>query len=276
MKAGVRQLAAAGDSLHVVQVTDTHLKRDAGGKLLGMDTDFSLDQVLRLVSRERATVDLLLGTGDISDHGSEAAYRRAGSYFGGMGAEVAWLAGNHDDAAAMARVLGGGAGLDRALASEHWLIVMLNSQIPGEVGGELGRGELEWLAQCLREAADRSLHCLVCMHHQPVPVGSAWIDEQMIVDHRAFFDTLDQFDCTRGVLWGHVHQEVDRQRNGVRLMATPSSCVQFAPNSAGFRVDDQPPGYRWLELRPDGGLATGVSRVQGVHFEVDLNSRGYL
>ena len=70
--------------------------------------------------------------------------------------------------------------------------------------------------------------------------------------------------------------EVEKERNGVRLMASPSSCIQFAPNSRDFRMDDQPPGYRWLELAPDGGIETGVSRVEGVHFDVDLDSTGYL
>lgn len=276
MSPGVRQFASVGDTLHVVQITDTHLKRDAGGKLLGMDTDFSLQQVLELVQRERDNVDLVLGTGDISDHGSEAAYVRAGDYFATLEAEVAWLVGNHDDGAAMARVLGGPDGLNRVLESRHWLIVMLNSQIPGEVGGELGADELMFLQSCLEYARDKPLHCLVCLHHQPVPIGSAWIDEQMVADHEAFFEMLDHFECARAVLWGHVHQEVDIWRAGKRLLATPSSCVQFAPGSVNFKADDQPPGYRWLNLAADGSIDTGVSRVQGVHFTVDLDSRGYL
>ncbi len=62
----------------------------------------------------------------------------------------------------------------------------------------------------------------------------------------------------------------------VALMASPSTCVQFAPGSAGFKADDQPPGYRWLELRADGSIETAVSRVTDAEFFVELDSGGYL
>ena len=57
---------------------------------------------------------------------------------------------------------------------------------------------------------------------------------------------------------------------------SPSTCVQFAPGSKSFKVDNQPPGYRWLELHIDGRLETGVSRVLDTQFTVDLDSGGYL
>ncbi len=62
----------------------------------------------------------------------------------------------------------------------------------------------------------------------------------------------------RAVLWGHVHQHFEGERNGVRLMSTPSTCAQFLPRSDGFAIDRRPPGYRWLELRDDGTIATDV------------------
>jgi Icc protein len=30
-----------------------------------------------------------------------------------------------------------------------------------------------------------------------------------------------------------------------------------------FALDDKPPGYRWLELYPDGVLETGIEWVHG-------------
>ncbi len=276
MTVAVRQLAVDGDCLHLVQVTDTHLNRVEGGTLLGLDTDFSLRQVIDLVRREREQVDLVLGTGDISDHGHEDAYRRAQAYFGEFALPVLWLVGNHDHAETMAGVLGEQGELERIAESGSWQIVMLNSQIPGAAGGNLGAAELQWLETRLADAQARGLHSLVCLHHQPVPMGSPWIDQQMVRDRDEFFSIVDRFECVRGVLWGHVHQRFDQQRGGVQLMSTPSSCIQFAPGSEDFKVDNQAPGYRWLDLHADGRIDTGVSRVEGVKFDVDLNSTGYL
>jgi len=36
-----------------------------------------------------------------------------------------------------------------------------------------------------------------------------------------------------------------------------------------------PPGYRWLELYPDGTFKTGVERLQMIPGEIDLGTRGY-
>ena len=66
-----------------------------------------------------------------------------------------------------------------------------------------------------------------------------------------------------------------QQRGGIRLLASPSTCVQFAPGSEEFQVDTTAPGYRWLRLHADGRLETGVSRVTGIHFEVDYSVKGY-
>ena len=276
MSAGPLHIDAAGAALRVVQITDTHLNRIEGGTLLGLDTDFSLQQVLQRVLAERDSIDLVLATGDIADNGSEEAYLRARDYFSRLAAPVLWLPGNHDHAEVMAAVLGQRGELQRTAETGHWQVLMLNSQIPGAVGGRLGAGELQTLRSCLQDAARRSQHVLVCLHHQPVAMGSAWIDRQMLADSEDFLALLGQFDCVRGVLWGHVHQQLDRDYNGWQLMATPSSCVQFAPGSDVFKADDAPPGYRWLDLLADGRIETGVSRVTGVAFNVDLASAGYL
>ncbi|MEZ5568353.1 MAG: 3',5'-cyclic-AMP phosphodiesterase [Halioglobus sp.] len=272
----IERLALDDDALRLVQLTDTHLCRERGGRLLGMDTDHSLQCVIQQLLQERPVTHLVLGTGDLADNGAEAAYARLGDYFAQIPAPSFWLPGNHDARAVMASSEAGAGRLCHEVRAGHWQILLLDSQIPGEVGGRLGASELQRLEQALASAAREGLHTLVCLHHHPVRIGCAWLDEQMVADAEAFFGVLDRFSGVRGVLWGHIHQEVDTYRKQVRLLGSPSTCVQFAPGSEAFKADDKPPGYRWLELRSDGGLETGVSRVLDVRFDVDLASRGYL
>ena len=73
-----------------------------------------------------------------------------------------------------------------------------------------------------------------------------------------FFKVIDQYANVRGVAWGHVHQASDHERNGVALFSTPSTCAQFLPNSDVFMMDTRPPGYRWVNLMPDGSIETEV------------------
>ena len=68
-------LIAEKDSVLLVQLTDSHLFAEAGGKLLGMDTGESLQRVVDLVIDEHPSVDLILATGDLSQDGSLASYQ---------------------------------------------------------------------------------------------------------------------------------------------------------------------------------------------------------
>jgi Icc protein len=270
------QLVDTHDGIvRVVQLTDTHLCHARGGTLLGMDTDHSLQAVIDLVKKERPALDLLLGTGDLADGGARAAYDRLQVYFDQLTADNYWLPGNHDGRGAMEAAASSPHRLCKEIRAARWQILLLDSQVPGEVGGGLGNAELALLEGALQRAQEQALYTLVCLHHQPVAVGCEWLDLQMVSDADAFFAVLDRYPGVRAVLWGHVHQEIDRQRNGVRLLASPSTCVQFAAGSADFKADDCPPGYRWLELHGDGRIETQVSRVWDTHFTVDLDSGGY-
>jgi Icc protein len=272
----IQSVDAQGDVVRVVQLTDTHLCQSRGGTLLGMDTDHSLQAVINLVKTERPSVDLLLGTGDLADGGAGAAYDRLQVYFNQLTRDNYWLPGNHDSRPAMEAAGTSPMRLCKEIRAGRWQILLLDSQVPGQVGGEMGEAELTLLAQGLQSAKEQELHTLVCLHHQPVAIGCGWLDEQMVSDADAFFAVLDNYPGVKGVLWGHVHQEIDRYRNAVRLLASPSTCVQFAAGCENFKADDQPPGYRWLNLHDDGRLETAVSRVWDTRFEVELDSGGYL
>ncbi len=83
----------------------------------------------------------------------------------------------------------------------------------------------------------------------------------------------------KGLLWGHVHQSLDKDYptafGQLQLMATPSTCIQFKPKSSYFALDAKQPGYRLLELKPDGSILTNVYRVPGNLFAPDHESKGY-
>jgi Icc protein len=271
----VRTLTPRGDTIRVAQITDTHLKAFAGGKLLGLDTDYSLQAIVDLVRREFPQPDLLLGTGDLADSGVADAYRRLQAYFDQVTTEHYWLPGNHDLRDVMLSVAGEER-LPGELRVGCWQILLLDSQLEGEVGGHLGEAELARLDAALAAAQDAGLYSLVCLHHQPVHIGCAWLDEQMVSDAPAFFRILERYPRVRGVLWGHVHQEFEQRRGDLTLLCTPSTCVQFLPDQVDFALDTRAPGYRWLELTAQGEIISGVSRAESQIFPVDRQANGYL
>ena len=86
---------------------------------------------------------------------------------------------------------------------------------------------------------------------------SDWLDQVGLSDADEFMALVREHANVRGVLWGHVHQSLDSFIHGVRFMASPATCAQFLPGSDDFAIDNRPPGYRVLELMPDGAIADG-------------------
>ena len=266
-------LTSETDSVLLVQLTDSHLFAEADGRLLGMATAESLRHVVDLVLEEQPNIDLMLATGDLSQDGSLESYERFRALSGRIDAPVRWCPGNHDERAAMQEAARDSEFMAPVLDIGAWRVIMLDTLVPGSVHGVLRDDQLELLEQTLLDAPER--HHLICLHHHPVIIGSRWMDSIGLHNREALFEILDRFQCVRAVLWGHIHQEFDDVRAGVRLMATPSTGIQFAPGSDDFQVDTCAPGYRWLRLYSEGRLETGVSRVYDTTFNVDRNIKGY-
>lgn len=262
-----------GRVLQVVQITDMHISKEGESSLLGMNTRDSLDSVLELIHRNHPDPDVVLVTGDIAQDGSAEAYRYFREKTQAFKCPVFWFTGNHDHWPSLLEVMSGTPELERVFNAEGWQMVFLDSSVPGQVHGFLAERELDFLDRTLSET--RNSYALVCLHHHPVDTDCRWLNTIGLRNRAEFFATLGRHSQVRGVLWGHVHQEMDVQQGDLRLMASPSTCVQFEPGSDEFSVGGESPGYRWLELRPDGGIDTGVVRADHIDFEVDLNSKGY-
>ncbi|HYL00605.1 MAG TPA: metallophosphoesterase [Steroidobacteraceae bacterium] len=242
--------------MRLTHFTDTHLYGSGTEALRGVATLPALKAALAAAQGRDWPPDALLVTGDIVQD-DPAGYPHFRRLFAALGLPVLCIPGNHDEPQAMRRelagppfVLGGHVDLGR------WRIVLLDSCLPGSASGRLSPESLSALDAALRSAGKR--HCLVCLHHHPVPMSSRWLDRVGLENAPEFLATVDRHQNVRAILWGHVHQTHDALRKGVRLLATPSTCAQFLPNSDDFAVDVRPPAYRTLELRPDGSLLTEV------------------
>ncbi|MES2870324.1 MAG: 3',5'-cyclic-AMP phosphodiesterase [Pseudomonadota bacterium] len=261
------------DPVLLVQLSDSHLFADADGSLLGLKTAQSLQQVVDLARAEQPQVDLLLATGDLTQDGSVEAYQHFRQRTAPLSASARWLPGNHDQVASMREAAVQSRLLEPVVDIGNWRITLLNSAVPHCSSGYLDVEQLQLLAQSVSEAPQR--HHLVCLHHHPVSVGCEWLEPIGLRNASEFWKVLDRYPQVRAVLWGHVHQAFDQQRNDVRLLASPSTCIQFAQGSADFKVSNEAPGYRWMRLNPDGTLETGVSRLADFEFEPDYSANNY-
>jgi len=261
-------------AIRVVQITDMHLYAESSGHLLGLNTEASLEAVIAEIRAHNLPADAILATGDLVHDGKPVAYQRIFSYLQEFGIPVYSLPGNHDEAAVLKDTLNHQLikYVEQACIG-NWQFIFLDSTIPGSEGAHLEQRTLQGLESHLRSAPDSPT--LVCLHHQPIAMGSRWLDTMAVDNPDEFFAIIDRHPQVRGILWGHVHQELDRMYKGIKMMASPSTCIQFLPMSDEFAVDPIPPGYRWLELHPDGRIVTGIRRIEEIPGHIDMASVGY-
>ncbi|WP_346351548.1 3',5'-cyclic-AMP phosphodiesterase [Oceanimonas sp. AH20CE76] len=265
---------AASGIIELSQITDTHLFADIQGDLLGVPTWHSCRAVVNAMKEELAGCDAILATGDLSQDQSPASYRHFVNMMAELAPPVFWLPGNHDEAPVMQAELDA-AGISQAkhLLGEHWQVLLLDSQAQGETCGRLSDEQLVMVDEAV--VAYPHHHLLVAVHHQAVPVGCAWLDQHNLRNADELAVRLNQHNATRVVLCGHVHQGFDEVQNGIRYLASPSTCIQFKPLSDDFALDHTAPGWRQLSLHPDGRLSTRVWRLPPDAFVPDFSARGY-
>lgn len=248
--------------INVLQITDTHLFSDPAGELYGVNTRQSLMSVLQHKNITGVNSDVLLLTGDLSHDETEDSYEVLNSVIEPLGIPVYCLPGNHDVPAFMEKRLQNTTNSGILHTTQNrWLIVLLDSSVPGAVEGQIREEVLLKLDELLAENT-AAKHVLIAVHHNPVKVGSAWMDRIGVQNGDALFNVLRKYDSVKAVICGHIHQELETQVNNITVYGTPSSCFQFKPNTPEAEIDDKPPGYRIMKLYDDGKIESQVVWVE--------------
>lgn len=266
-------IAVNSPSLLVAQITDTHLYADAQKELLGLQTTRSLQAVIDQLNALERRPDLLLLTGDLSQDGTAKSYEALQEMLSPLAIPTYWVPGNHDCPKTMAQVLTRSPiSAQKSIDVAPWQIVLLDSSVFGCVHGSLSPESLAWLDQELSQASDAPT--LIAFHHPPFLSGSHWMNDIGLLNAEDFFEVCDRHPQVKLVLFGHIHQNFNHQRNRVHYLGTPSTCIQFKPNSDKFALDEEQPGLRLVTLYPDGKWESHVERV--VHTcDLDFAAVGY-
>jgi len=245
------------DPVRVLHFTDPHLFAAADGSLRGPVTHATLQRVLEHYRKSGWSADHVQVTGDIIQDDTREAYVRFRETVEPIGLPVYCVPGNHDVRGMMREELqnepfhyGG------SLEIEDWLIAGIDSSVEGQAAGSLEASELDRLDRLIDST--RAEHVMVCLHHPPLPVGSRWLDELALQNAEEFLERANASGKVRLVVFGHVHQAFDDVYRSLRIIGTPSTCRQFAPDSDSFAVDDKPPAYRRIELHARGRVDTEV------------------
>ena len=253
-----------GRSARFLQFTDIHLCASPDARLKNTPTDATFASAVEaaLAGTADDPPDGLLLTGDLAQDGSSEAYARLAGRLSPYELPAWCIPGNHDKPDVLRATLSAAPFRhDRHADFGPWRLVFLSTYDGDRGGGRLSDDELADAARSLAQPGPE--HVLVVMHHHPLPIDS-WLDQSAALDNQeALWALIGAEARVRGVLFGHVHQAVDRMRGKVRVLGTPSTCFQFAPGAEIARLDDLPPGWRWLDLHDDGRMDTGLDWLAG-------------
>lgn len=248
----------------LVQLTDLHVVADGEELPGGVDTAAVLADALRAVEDAAINPAALVLTGDLTEHGSPAQYRRLRSIVepvaARLGAPLVYAAGNHDDRAALREHLMGeppsDEPLDHTVRIGDLRIVALDSTIPGHGHGALTPEQLDRLRAELAEPAPAGT--VLALHHPPLPSASP-LAASIPLLRRADLAAVIAGTDVRLVLAGHTHVVSAGTLGGVPVWTGgPLATVldPFAPGAAlrGLAT----PSVSRIDLFPDTLITTSV------------------
>ncbi|HEY0010187.1 MAG TPA: metallophosphoesterase [Tepidisphaeraceae bacterium] len=217
-----------------VHLTDTHLGATPYFSLYGRQTLAALQRVVSVINDFPFEIDFVLHTGDVADDGSSEAYQLAREAMGRLKAPVKYVAGNHDDAERLQRIVIGDPNplprLDYVFDVRGVRVVVLDTRGPVDPAGFVEPQQLQWLrTHCTFEGPP----LVVAMHHSPVELDTPWLDtpppgwngKHMFIDNAAeLLDVLRPARLRlRGVFSGHVHGAFQVMRDGILFVSGQST-----------------------------------------------------
>lgn len=256
----------------IAQITDVHI---------GFDRDNPEEANL---SRFRALLarlaqgpnrpDMVLLTGDLTEHGDAPSYARLAGALADCPLPVWPIPGNHDTReafrAAFPHVPVREGFVQYALDGGSLRLLMLDTLEEGRHGGAFCDARAAWLADALAAEPDRPT--LIVLHHPPIAAGIAWMDpdpdEPWIARFRAATQGAGRIV---GVVCGHLHRPIVANWQGAPLVVAPSSAPALALNLCAIDADapdgralirDEPPAFA-LHFWDGQSLVTHFESIGG-------------
>jgi 3',5'-cyclic-AMP phosphodiesterase len=240
----------------LAQLSDPHIEVGPGD----CGSAEALAAAVAAVLALRPLPDAVVVTGDVANGGAAAEYARAHELLAPLMMPVHVLPGNHDDRDGLREhfAVPGSGPLQYVAQVGDLRLVICDTQRPGEDGGALDDGRVDWIEAQL----DADVPTVLAMHHPPLAIGLPILDAIGIAEpaRTALGELLARSPQVRRVVAGHVHRSVFGVFGGCGVFACASTHLQ-APLEIGsleLRLIEEPSAIA-LHVALDGGL---VSHVQ--------------
>lgn len=247
----------------IAQISDLHIQ--LGGKDSELiQAEQHLTACVDALNRLRPRPDLVVVTGDLTEHGRRDEYLLLKPLLERLDIPFLLIPGNHDSPAMLREVFDTHGYLQTATPFIQYVIdtwplriIALDTTVPMQSHGRLCAERLSWLADALAQEPERPT--VVLMHHPPFATGIKKMDDLGLLEGReALAEILQPYRNIERVLCGHLHRSIT-----CRIANTLASTCPGTAHQIGLDLDPdseltfnfEPPGYQ-LHWQGPQGLVT--------------------
>ncbi len=213
------------------QISDPHIV-GAGTLAYGrVDTGRMLERCVSKILALPRLPDAVVATGDLTDHGTVEEYELLAELLAPLRMPIYLVVGNHDDPDALRSVFphytyltGEDGFVQYAVDDFEVRLVVLDTTVPGEPGGELCARRLQWLDRTLGES-DRPT--IIAQHHPPFATGITVMDRMSLANPEAEAAVVARHSHVQCIISGHFHRTIQARFAGTVASVCPSTAHQL-------------------------------------------------
>jgi len=215
----------------IAQITDAHI--GGGGKTAKESNVARLSQVCEEIKKLSTKPDVLIVTGDLSEHGDLSEYQTLKQQFDEFSFPTYLAVGNHDTrdtfSAVFPEMSGNGGFIQYAIDTFPLRIIVLDTLNPGYHGGTFCQDRADWLTQELAKDPDRPT--LIALHHPPIATGIDWLTNSPDADWIIRLKKcLSSHKNIVRIIAGHIHRTIYSEFAGAPLSVLDAVGPQVALN----------------------------------------------
>ena len=215
----------------IAQITDCHIV--SRGTLCSgvIPTNDMLHAAITRINHHKPSIDVILATGDLTDHGSMEEYEALSTILAKVKIPTYLIPGNHDNPKNLKAIFANHSYLPKDGHLSYIIddypvaLIGLDTTVEGSPGGQISIERLSWLRQALTKTREKPT--IIFLHHPPFQTGIWWMDAIGLKGGREAEKLVKEFDHVEAVLAGHVHRPIHKRWGNTVASVAPSTAHQL-------------------------------------------------
>jgi len=219
----------------IAQISDLHIAEAGNFMRNFVDANAKLAVAVDYLNSMQLRPDVVLATGDLTDHGRPEQYELLDAIFAELDVPLLLVTGNHDERepfrrafAATHAYLPSDGPIQYVIDDYDVRLVAVDTTRIDHHDGELDGERLAWLERTLAQRPDDPT--VIFLHHPPFTTGIWWMDCIGLSGARELEAIVRRYPNVRLVLAGHLHRPITTNWGSTVVSTAPSTTHQTACN----------------------------------------------